>query len=479
MIQELADTVRNDPQNIQGAISFLDALSYARRGGENWELSWMATVIKPGLATEAGDVASRLKNLNSWSTAIKFYEQALRMPLTKEELHRLGMMCQVFLSDETLRVMFAVQVREQMAECLLKLRRNDEAQKWMVEAADIRDKNKLGRNALFAGQVQGASGQRVIEGRIKKEEKKSETDPNYWRERAYYYRGRHEVSQEEDALKKGLALTSPQPEPERVLKGQADLRSWLLADYALFLKRTKREAEAVVLLRNELAQTPANSQSSEKAAKLLAMDFEKHVRVDDEVLWVWLSSRPQWDYTEERLLWRMLEDAKQEDRDKYFLRAEELTKEKDASCSHTLGWIMNRMHSPERSIPLLQYAFENAQGQELKEQAVFTLFESYLDTSDWQRAEQIFPQASKRLTPQEVSDWYSRIAVAAAKSGAKVDAMRIWKEVMNINANELGHLIDLKKAGLRKELMDFYREMQKKMPSSNIPARALEILNKE
>lgn len=476
---ELSDSVREHPENIENAVAFLDALVYARHSGQQeYELAWMAEAIKPERATQAHDLASRLKHLKNWMTAVTFYRQAIKTELTDQEVRHLGMMCAAFVPPKRLCAMFAAHTREGMAECLLKLGKKNQAQKWMVEAADIREKHNLGLNALFAGQVQAASGQRIIEGRIRQEEKESEDDSQYWWERAQYYRGRREPAQEEEALRKGLALTAPKPEPKRRRRGHVDWRSWLLSDYAHFLARESRTGEAVTLLREEMESSPANSVSSKKAAHVLAFDFEKHIRVEDKVLWNWLAKRPKWEYTEERVLWRMLESAKQDDLDRYFSRAEKLADGSDPSRSHTVGWIMNRMNFPKRSIPLLKYAVENADDKELKERAGFTLFESYLDTGDWEHAEEVFPDAAKRLTPKELPEWYSRVAVTAAKAGAKTDAMRIWSRVANLSPSQIGSLEDLAKAGLRNELKDFYCEMRKKMPSSEVPTRAMMVLEK-
>jgi hypothetical protein len=179
----------------------------------------------------------------------------------------------------------------------------------------------------------------------------------------------------------------------------------------------------------------------------------------------------------------MLESAPRADIDTYYKRAEKCANGNDPSRARTLGWIMNRMEFPERSIPLLGYAAREARRREhayreLKERALFTLFESHLDTGDWKRAEQVFPEARKRLTPREVSDWYSRIAVAAAATD-KGEAMRIWKAVANIDPSELAHLDDLVRAGLGGELVSFYREMAKKMPSSEIPPKALKMIEEK
>lgn len=480
LVRELSDSVRENPQDIEGAVAFLDALVYARHTGrEEYELAWMAEAIKPERATLAHDIASRLKDLKNWMTAVTFYRQAIETQLTDEEVRHLGMMCAAFVPPERLRAMFAAHAREGMAECLLKRGKKDQAQKWMVEAADIREKHNLGLNALFAGQVQAASGQRVIESRIKEEEEKSENDPEYWWRRALYYQGRNEPDQQEQALRKGLSLTTPQPEPERQLRGHVDWRSRLLADYAHFLARENRTGEAVTLLRKEMESSPANSAPSKKAAHVLTFDFEKHIRVEDKVLWNWLAKQPKWEHTEKRVLGRMLESAKQDDLDRYFSRAEKLADGSDPSRSHTVGWIMNRMNFPKRSVPLLQYAVQSAEDKELKERAGFTLFESYLDTGDWKHAEEVFPDAAKRLTTKELPEWYSQVAVTAAKAGAKTDAMRIWSRVANLSPSQIAGLEDLAKAGLRNELKDFYCEMRKRMPLSEAPARALMVLEKK
>ena len=331
----------------------------------------------------------------------------------------------------------------------------------------------------FAGQVQAASGQRIIEGRIKEKEKKSEDDPQYWRERAQYYRGRSEPAQEEKALLKGLTLTTQQPEPEQHHRGHVDWRSWLLADYARFLIQEERIDEAVALLRKEIKQALNVSESAKRAANLLAFDLYKQISVDDPVLWNWLTNQTKWEHTEERLLWRMLENAKQDNLDKHFIYAEDAAFGKDPSRAHRLGWIMNRMNFPKRSIPLLKYAVENTQDKELKKRAVFTLFESYLDTGDWKHAEEVFPDAAKSLTPKELPEWYSRVAVAAAKAGAKNDAMRIWSRVANLSPSQIDGLETLVETGLRNELKNFYRKMQKEIPSSEVPAKALMILEKK
>ncbi|HEY2253370.1 MAG TPA: hypothetical protein VGH74_19990, partial [Planctomycetaceae bacterium] len=308
------------------------------------------------------------------------------------------------------------------------------------------------------------------------EETLSEKDPGYWQERAAYYRGRKEPAQEEAALQQGLALAQPQPEGQRHGKGAADWRSSFIGAYAQFLARENRAEDAVALLRKELAESPALSSSCTRAAQCLAFDFDKHIGVDDEVLWTWLENRPHWEYAAERLLWRMLEHANRDDLDRYFTRAEKLAFEGDPARASSLGWIENRMAYAQRSLPLLKHAVDKAQDAQLKERASFTLFESYLDLGDWKNAEAILPDCSGHLTPREFTDRMSQIAVCAAQGGAKADAMRVWNRVANLDLTATAAIPQLVAAGLRDDLVAFYEGVQKAIPSSDIPEKVLESL---
>jgi hypothetical protein len=480
LVRRMAENVKKNPQDIEQVLVFLDALIYAGQWRQQErDLSWLTAAIKPNLTTQAQHIASRLKTLEQWEPASTFFQRAIATPLTDEEVRDYGGQFQLAMSPQMLRAIFAVNSREALAQCLMKMDKNAEAQKLMVAAADIREEHKLPINAFLAGEVQAASGARVIEGRIKEQENLSEDDPEYWRKRAEYYRGRGEPANEEQALLRGLSLTKPLPPSERPAKGHTDQRSWILGDYAHFLERMKRVPEAVALIRKELADAPADSVSSWSAANLLAFDFTEDIRVDDELLWKWLSERPKWEHVEERLLWRMLEKANRSGVGEYFSRAEKLARDRDASRAYSLGWIMNRMEFAERSIGLLEYAVEAAGDEQLKEQAAFALLESYLDVGDWSRAEGIFPEARRRLTLVEETDWYARIAVAAAASGEKEEAMRIWLVGANGNPARLASVRRLANYGLRDELAAYYRELGKKLPLSEAPAKALKILEQK
>jgi tetratricopeptide (TPR) repeat protein len=387
-------------------------------------------------------------------------------------------MSQAPLPAPSVRTNFAANMRDELAQCFMSMGRNEEAQKWMEEANAIRTKNGLGRNSQFAGRVQAASGAHVVENEIKAEEKTQEDNPNYWLERARYYAGRNQPADEEQAFKKALALTKPEPEPAHSFKGNYDVRAVVLGQYAGFFLGQHREAEGVALLRKELAEAPADAASAKQAAHRLAFDFTNYLKVDDAVLWRWLEIRPQWESNEERLLWEMLKRANQGELDKYLTHAEELALNVDPTRAATLGWVENRMQLARRSLPLLQYAVANAKDDELRQRWTFTLLESYLDTGDWKHAEEVFPTASKRLTDSELPQWYGRIAVVAAKAGDKDDALRMWKRVANYDLTCINYLDEMARAGLKTELTEFYREFGQKLPSSESPTMAIKTLQK-
>jgi tetratricopeptide (TPR) repeat protein len=477
LIEKLSAEVRANPDNITAAIQFLDAVVYSGSGPEKrWDLSWIAGTIHPTRATDAQEIAQRLQRLREWALAAAFYRAASAIPLSAEEVRRMGSMIQAVLPGETIAARFIVQAKEGLSECLLALGDNAEAQRLMEEAVALRRERHLGENMQFAGQVQAATGARVIESAIIAEQKKSENDPQYWLERAAYYHGRNEAAAEEDAYRKAFALTAPKPRPEHPGKGFQDLRGTVISNLNRFLTQHQREDEAVALLLKELQDSPAESVSAERAANLIAFEHRDRIAPGDDTYWRWLSDRSTWNHTEQRLLWEILRHTDPPKLDAYLTRAEELSTGAHPSRNNALGWIMNRMNKAARSIPLLQDAVARLADKGQRDSAQFTLFESYLDTGDWQRAEANFPEASRYLTSREIPSWLGRIAVTAVRAGAKTDALRIWKSVVNVNPCFLGSLDDLAVADLTAELRGLYVEFSKRLPSSVAPTRALKAL---
>ncbi|MCD4779091.1 MAG: hypothetical protein K8S27_00870 [Candidatus Omnitrophica bacterium] len=474
IIRSLTDAVKQDPDDINNVQTYLEMLTLIKSGDyQEQNLDWMPKKIKPQRATDAHVIAMQLFRLSNFSAARHFFSEALRIPLTDGEIQDKSSRMQVIRATNQIKTAFKVSTLEAYAKCMVKLRDVTAAQKLMLRANQLRKKHNLNMNFFLAGEIQGQSGQRIIENKIQKKEIREKDSPQYWHERALYYRGRKEGYKESQAIKKGLALTSPHPQPEKTRKGYTDWRSVLLNDYIHYLKRQNKIKEALQLILTEIAQSPPESISAKRAVHALCFDYPQHINIDDENLWKWLSQRPKWEYIEERLLWEMLKKAPAHKLLNYMIKAEKLAKGNDPTRAFALGWILNRMNQPVRSITLLKEAMANAPDEKFKRKTIFTLFESYLDIKDWVHAERIFPEAARQLTPGEMTDWYARIAVAAAESGDFKDAIRIWESLANINPSAIHQLEAMLQAGLKEELTAFYKIMVFRLPHSTIPKKAL------
>lgn len=465
LLRKMAENVRGNPTDPDKAHGYLEALRETRGGGRELpELCWIVRSCRFEQATDWAAVGEQLQRLEQWSEAAQCFRKAIEKPLADDELERMGRMRQVTLSPKRLRVGFAVRLRERRARCLVNAGEPHAAQRLIEEIETLREEHDVPANPMLAGQVQAASGARVIEQRILEQEESSSDDPEYWRKRARYYRGRNEPKKEENAYKQGLQRAEAKPRPRG--KSPSTLRASLLREYAGFLLRRQREDEAVDLLVAELKTAPIEAESSKAAARLLGFDLANHLDPEEPAIWDWLERRRKWEHTAERLLWRMLERTPPEARKAAYQRAEAMTRERHASRAATLGWILNRMNEPERSLPLLKYAVEHAEDKEERRAAAFTLFESYLDLGQWRAAEQMFNTASQRLTPSEDGEWLGRIAVLAARDGARDDAMRIFRRVANmtLRTSVTDRLAEL---GLRDRLAEYYAHVADRLPDSS------------
>ncbi len=76
----------------------------------------------------------------------------------------------------------------------------------------------------------------------------------------------------------------------------------------------------------------------------------------------------------------------------------------------------------------------------------------------------------------QVPDWLTRASVLAAKAGDRGDAIRLWRQVANIDLSNTKPVQQLVEAGLKSELIVFYEEMRATFPTSNVPPRILDAI---
>ena len=326
----------------------------------------------------------------------------------------------------------------------------------------------------------------------------TETSPEYWAKRARFLAKSYRTEEAEAAFKKGLELAPPAPPMDEWRgKHQIDVRSDLLGEYVRFLKSQKRDWDAFCLLRKEIATMPMRSESTLDAAKGLAWEgFKDTIWADDPVLWRWLENRPVWTELEKQLLVCMLRQAR--DRDAFLDTAEKLAKHNDASRSLIVAKTEVGAGLIKRGIPLLQALRDRGPYSILHEAATCALLEACLKSGDRPLIQSVFPErlhlsADRLQTCLTYGDWWvinylfpdilnqpsywsQKLALIAAKGGAKSDAFLIWSHCAKADPSNLDALPGLVKSGLRDELIAFYTDLQKEMPSSAIPAKALDRL---
>lgn len=476
VFQELAKEVKDNPKDLDAVKRYINASTEL---SDQKDISWICDAINPQLAYDNYRVAEWLRRRYP-KEAVHYLKRAKTLPFTQQDEKALL----DYMRKNTARAMltpidaakeFSTWTRGMLAECYQKSGDSKSAQELLVQLS----KETGGQAPVYAltqlaGQIQATTPTKPLEAQIKQAEPANENSISYWLGRAAYYRGRSDVAKEREALDHALGLAKAKKD-----ENWKFYHPGVVSDFARFLKRNESEKAALAFVWKEF---DANQDLDFR--KLLVREIEMQLETDqthylsptDERLWAVLSHASVWKHDEERLLWRMARNAQPGDqRAVLWKRAEQLARNNE-SREAVLGWVMNRTQEPKRSIPLLQAACKTKDA-ELKSSAQFTLFESYLDAADWKHAEEIWNAASQRLTDNEKPDWLSRIALAAARSGDKENALRLWKSKDKVDLSAIGLLGDMVKQGMKEPLMNYYRGLKKTRPQSTVPDEALKVLS--
>ncbi len=319
----------------------------------------------------------------------------------------------------------------------------------------------------FAGQVQRASGYRVIEKRIKKAEDEDKDSVQYWLSRASYYVGRKEHDQADDAFQKALALP-----PD-------DHRRSAVGEYARFLIRTcKQHDQAKRVLRGELQRTAPNYDVvSPLVSWLLELDSKYNVPIsaDDPLLWQFLADREMYDYQEERVL-KVLSSKSRSvaAADSFYARAVKLAgPDAHPSRRYIVGRILLRADRAQQAAPLLEDAFRRWPHPAMRFQPARPLLAAYLETGDLKSAEKTLRSVRIQLHISELKSWLADLAIAAAKEGDEDNALRLWRKRANVDMNDLDQIDDLLAAGMRQRLLAYYAEVKSRDPNNRAVEAAL------
>jgi tetratricopeptide (TPR) repeat protein len=458
LVEELASEVHRQPQSAEAALAFLEATSMVN----NRNIAWLGDVCRPASAYPSYRVGKALRSAPS--AAIKLLEHSLEMPFTKQDAAQMAavrapMAMARPTSDPPLETQLRYATKQELLTALHAAGRSQRAQQVMEELARAQPDGlpPSGFDRL-AGQVQAASGARVVQQRFQAAEKENEHNADYWLRRAAYFTGRKEHAEAIAAYEKAMQLAQPDPDKPGPLSA-AVLRSSVLSSFVSFLENSHQTSAAVRLLEDELqAAAPEGLYAQRIIAVVLSGRDALLSKVDPERLWGYLAARPRWDHQEGRLLMRMMQ-LTGEQAPRSWQRAEGLARDGDPSRAAVLGWVMTRADASARAIAWLKSAWQRLEKPDERERVAFTLFEAYLDTNDWRSAEEMWPIARQRLTSNELPDWLGRIALSAAVAGDPADALRLWKQRTNLDRGSLKHLDEMLRAGQREPLLAFYHSL--------------------
>jgi len=247
---EFASKVRENPDDFENLALFLCALRYCRPF--HLEADWIHANRDRYSAVQLWIIGRNMTNVQD---AAKHCEILLKHSLEKELDDEDCKQFQAILQTRTsmglprrekelVQAIFRVEVMDDLNRMYLAQERNEEAQKIMLAARDLRKEYHLPEGSLLAGATQMASGQRIVEAEIRAREEMDATKPAYWLERAAYYQGREEWQEQENALRKALSLYDT---PELREKGPSPGFRNVLGSLQTFLINANRLEDACEL----------------------------------------------------------------------------------------------------------------------------------------------------------------------------------------------------------------------------------------
>lgn len=472
-LEELAAEVKLRPADISPAMRYVEAAELAR---QRVDLSWLSDTFKPAQCFQQFQFGEKLSS--RWpAVAEKYLEMSLAHPFTPSDktqvealLRKMSAMPMMMMKTNAEQIL-RTWTKQCLANCYHRTNQDARAQKLLVELSKELPAG-MPSYALTrqAGAIQIAVPDHPLEQMIKKAEPENTNSTDYWLGRASYYEGRKDDPSAVEAFEKALALTKVPLRNETAVM----MRRRAIDDYCHYLRRTKRSDKATALWWKEF-EASDNPELKKRIVDSLWHADSSLLVYNDARLWTYLSQKKSWELLDQHILQSMLSGPKA-DKEYVFKRAEELSAEGDATRARVLGWIMTRNQQSKRAIPLLKRAASQLADPEAKKWVQFNLFEAYLDTGEWQTAEKHWTDARQQLTSGEIPGWLSRIAVAAAKAGAREDALRIWQRKDEFDRTLLSLLQDLCRFGMKEKLLDYYAKMEKQEPSSSVPRAARKLI---
>jgi hypothetical protein len=200
---------------------------------------------------------------------------------------------------------------------------------------------------------------------------------------------------------------------------------------------------------------------------------ESLLRKQPDLLVRLLSSRPEWDSSEQILIEGFItgDGITREEKERALSQLEKLVKDPASDSAYYLASAMLSAGVHQRAIPLL-LAHLKRTGDYL---TLLGLVSAYSGAGDWQAAEKAL-FAHKDMPELSLPAQLGNIAVTAANQGATDQALRFWLLKAKLNRNDLDGLEWIARTKARAQLREFYVQMKKDDPRSSTPDAALQLL---
>jgi hypothetical protein len=486
-VNGLAEQIKQAPADADLVLEFLRARWYLHRD-EHQSDTWLAETCRFEHAVHNYGVG-RWVGSESPEAAIRFYDRSLACPVTEFDRQHFNEFasCSRHIPPEEVETHLRSWTKAHLAEACLKAKQLDRAQRLVEELTGKKDGTLEDLGALrLAGQVQQASGKRVVEGRIKKAEEECKDSGGYWLSRVEYYSGRHDLHQVEQAYQAALKLP-----PDRADSRRHDVM-W---DYGWFLIHQNRLLEVARLWRDEAERLgPKAPDTDGWLHGLLTVEYQGGPRVkwDDPLFWQWLAARREVDISScpDELLGRAADMSGP---------SEEFEKKARAVAAgpcpvvlrFRLGEILhnranNRANDPNtlagrtrnkthEGLRMMADAYDRWPNRAYPDKRTVgpRLLQAYLAEGEAADAEKLL-ETLLREEPSfgEDPQWLAGFAVAAAKGRALDLAMRLWRAKANLDLTDQRGLEELAANGAASRLRDFYSALAKQDPGNAFVAMA-------
>lgn len=470
--EELEQKLRNHPTNFDLLDKYISNVPR-----EYKDRVWLLDVVPHDSAYKSYTIARYF----SPYIAIKLYEKSLKMPFVDEDKvlaskreFRFGSMGR--RPPNFFEKYFRYQAKLRLIKLYRQTKQTDLAQPLVEELAKQDNSSYVAR---LAGWVQLVTGQRKVEKQILESETENQHSLGYWLKRAAYYEGRNEKKIVWQTYLKGLSKFPYDPKDRKKFYSRLEI----LKDLARFGEKFDELATERILSK-EIAKAKVANDGFYllELADITEGLFDNVYRmnfINTDLYVKALSTVKEWN-TWEYTIEFALQDVENWDENK---RNEVI----DRLSSISLGDLKNRGfylakalqdEHPGKAVLLFEELAKIAP-REINGEFNFDrddiekyLFEAYLKSGNWKKAEVIFNKNNYRKSK------LSRIAVYAANNGDIDDAVRLWRMNANYDRRVLGGLSALAKTNAKPLLQRFYIVMKNRDPLTNIPDKALSILSK-